>query len=99
VNLWTVVVLASVACMATKAIGYVIPEKVIKSGPVRRSADLVPAALLSGLISTGIATDHKQLIIGPPVAGLLTAIVLYSFKVPFLPTVVAAALVTAVVRM
>ena len=98
-SLWTVVVLASLACMATKAIGYVIPEKVVESRPVRRSADLVPAALLAGLISTGIATDQGHLAIGPPAAGLATAAVLFWCKVPFLPTVVAAALVPAAVRM
>ncbi|ANW62239.1 hypothetical protein MMUR_05260 [Mycolicibacterium murale] len=98
-NVWTVVVLASLACVAAKAIGYVMPEKVVESGPVRRSADLVPAALLAGLISTGIATDQGHLDIGPPAAGLLTAAVLFYFKVPFLPTVIAAALVTAVLRM
>jgi uncharacterized membrane protein len=98
-NVWTVVVLASLACLATKAVGYVIPEKVVESGPVRRSADLVPAALLAGLISTGIATERDSLVIGPPAAGLLTAAVLFWFKVPFLPTVAAAALVTAVLRM
>lgn len=98
-NSWTVVVLASLACVAAKAIGYVMPEKVLESGPVRRSADLVPAALLAGLISTGIATDQGRLDIGPPAAGLLTAAVLFYFKVPFLPTVIAAALVTAVLRM
>lgn len=98
-NVWTVVVLASLACVAAKAIGYVMPEKVVESGPVRRSADLVPAALLAGLISTGIATDQGHLHIGPPAAGLLTAAVLLYFKVPFLPTVTAAALVTAVLRM
>jgi branched-subunit amino acid transport protein len=99
VNVWTVVLLASLACLAAKVIGYVIPEKVVESGPVRRSADLVPAALLAGLISTSIATDQGQLDIGPPAAGLLTAAVLFYFKMPFLPTVIAAALVTAVLRM
>jgi hypothetical protein len=98
-SMWTVVVLASLACAATKALGYVIPEKVVESGPVRRSADLVPAALLAGLISTGIATDQGHLAIGPPAAGLATAAALFYFKVPFLPTVIAAALVTAVLRL
>lgn len=98
-TLWTILLLASLGCVVAKVVGYFIPEKIVKSGPVRRSAELVPAALLSGLISTGIAVDHQHLVFGPPIAGLLTAVVLFSFKVPFLPTVVLAALVTAIFRM
>jgi branched chain amino acid efflux pump len=99
VTLWTVLLLASLSCLVAKVVGYFIPERIVKSGPVRRSAELVPAALLSGLISTGVAVDHKHLVFGPPIAGLLTAVVLFSFKVPFLPTVLLAAGVTAILRM
>ena len=97
-NLWTILMIASLTCLAGKIIGYFIPEKFVRSGPVRRSAELVPAALLSGLISTGVTVDHGDLVLGPPVAGLVTAIALLSVRVPFLPTVVAAAAVTAFLR-
>ena len=98
-TLWSILALASLACLLLKIVGYLIPEDLVKSGPVRRTADLLPAALLAGLIGTGIAVENQHLAIGPPFAGVATAAVLFWLRVPFLPAVVAAAAVTAVLRL
>lgn len=98
-SLWSIIVFASLACLFLKVIGYVIPDKLVSSGPVRRTAELLPAALLAGLIATGIAVEGRHLAIGPPLAGFGAAVVLFSLRVPFLPTVVAAAAVTALLRL
>ncbi|WP_193043687.1 AzlD domain-containing protein [Mycolicibacterium baixiangningiae] len=98
-SLWWILVLASLACLLFKIIGYFIPGNFVKSGPVRRTADLLPAALLAGLIATGVAVEDRQLVIGAPLAGVATAAVLFWLRVPFLPAVVAAAVVTAALRL
>lgn len=98
-TMWSILVLASLACLFFKIIGYVVPENLVSSGPVRRTAELLPAALLAGLIATGILVEGRHLAIGPPLAGFAAAAVLFWLRAPFLVSVVAAAAVTALLRL
>lgn len=96
---WTIVLAASVACLALKLLGYAIPPRLFEPPPVRRSTELLPAALLAGLIVTQTFSIGQQLVVDARVAGLGAAALLYAVRAPFLVAVVAAAVVTALLRL
>ena len=105
-TLWNAVLLASVICVALKAVGYLLPARWLEAPRPARIADLLTVALLSALvvtqtiqgagghdaIGTSVAVDARLPAIG--VAGILLAL-----RAPFIVVVVAAAVVAAVLRL
>ena len=67
--------------------------------PVARVADLVPAALLAALVVVSCFSDGEQLVVDARGAGLAAAAVALAGRAPFVVAVVAASLVTALVRL
>ncbi|MBI5160632.1 MAG: AzlD domain-containing protein [Micrococcales bacterium] len=98
-TLWTIVLAASVACLGLKLLGYAIPPRLFEPPPIRRSTELLPAALLAGLIVTQTFSSGQQLEADARLAGLGVAAVLYAVRAPFLVAVVSAAAVTALLRL
>ena len=48
--MWTAVLLASVICLALKAIGYLLPTSLLQAPRPARIADLLTVALLAALV-------------------------------------------------
>ena len=49
-TLWTAVLLASVICLALKAVGYLLPTRWVQAPRPARIAGLRPVALLAALV-------------------------------------------------
>ena len=49
-TVWQIILLASIAVLAIKLAGYLVPERVLQTPTASRTANLVTVALLSALI-------------------------------------------------
>jgi uncharacterized membrane protein len=97
--MWLAVVVGSAGCFALKLIGLSLPQKALDHPKVRRSAELLPVALLTALIATQTFTSGHHLQLDARAAGLIAAIVAVRFKAPFLVVVALSCVVTALVRL
>lgn len=97
-TLWTAVLLASVICLALKAVGYLIPARVLEAPRPARIADLLTVALLAALVAVQTLGVGQQIVVDARVPALLVAAGLLLLRAPFLVVVVAAAGVAAALR-
>ena len=67
-------------------------------GHLRRTADLLPAAMLAALVVTSSVADGRSLTIDARLVGLAAAAIALRFKAPFVVVVVVAAIATAITR-
>lgn len=95
---WTAVIAASVACLALKVAGYLVPPRLFEPAPARRTLDLLPVALLTGLVVTQAFASGRALVLDARVPALAVAAVLLALRAPFLVVVLAAAVVAALLR-
>lgn len=97
-TLWLIVIIASLACLALKLAGYLVPASVLDRPAPARIANLLTVALLAALIGvqTFAAGQHVQLDARLPAVAV--AAVLFAFRVPFILVVIAACGVAALLR-
>lgn len=87
-------------CYALKLTGLVAPERVIADPRVRRVIELVPVALLTGLVAVQALANGRAIEIdGPRLAGLTAAVVAFLLRAPFLVVLIVAAGVAAGLRL
>jgi hypothetical protein len=98
VTTWQIVILASIACFALKAVGYVVPARAFEHPRVARISGLLTVALLSALIVVQTAGVGQALQIDARLPAVGVAAVLYALRVPFVVVVIAAAVVAALLR-
>lgn len=98
-TLWTAILLASVICVAVKAVGYVVPERWLDAPRPARIADLLTVALLGALVAVQTLGDGSAVVVDARVPALLVAGGLLAIRAPFLVVVVAAAVVAALLRL
>lgn len=98
-TLWQIVLLASIACVAIKLVGYAIPPHWLEKPAAARTADLLTVALLAALIAVQTLGAGQQLVLDARVPALVVAAALYWLRVPFLVVVIAAAAVAAALRL
>ncbi|MET0933722.1 MAG: AzlD domain-containing protein [Mycetocola sp.] len=98
-TLWHVVLLASIACVAIKLVGYAVPPHWLEKPAVARTADLLTIALLAALIAVQTLGSGQQLVVDARVPALAVAGLLYWLRAPFLVVVIAAAVVAALLRL
>jgi branched-subunit amino acid transport protein len=97
-KVWTIVAVVGVATIAIKAIGPVLlggrplPERV--AGPI----ELLAPAVLAALVVTQLVGGDRELVLDERLAGIAAAAVALALRAPLLAVVVAAAVVTALVR-
>jgi hypothetical protein len=96
---WNIVILASIVCLALKAVGYVIPPRAFEHPTVARIANLLTVALLAGLIAVQTLGAGQSVEVDARVPAVLVAAVLYALRVPFVVVVIAAAAVAALIRL
>ena len=97
--LWGAVLLASLACVAIKLAGHVLPEHWLAQPRVARVAALVTVALLSALVAVQTATAGDRLVVDARLPALAVAAVALALRAPFVLVVVLAAATAAGLRL
>ncbi|NYF17329.1 hypothetical protein HDC37_002157 [Microbacterium sp. AK009] len=97
-TLWTAVLVASIICVALKAVGYLIPPKVLEAPRPARIADLLTVALLAALVAVQTLGAGQAIVVDARVPAVLVAAGLLLLRAPFLVVVAAAALTAALLR-
>ncbi|ALJ19919.1 AzlD domain-containing protein [Microbacterium sp. No. 7] len=98
-TLWTATMIASIVCVALKAIGYLVPPRWFDAPTPARITDLLTVALLSALVAVQTLGAGQAVIVDARVPAVLVAAGLLMMRAPFLVVVVAAAAVAALLRL
>ncbi|MDQ1137082.1 hypothetical protein QE410_001881 [Microbacterium sp. SORGH_AS 1204] len=98
-TLWNAVLLASVICVALKAVGYLLPARWLEAPRPARIADLLTVALLSALVVVQTLAAGAAVIVDARVPAVGVAALLLWARAPFLVVVAAAAVTAALLRM
>lgn len=97
-TVWIGIAVMIVGCFALKYVGLSVPESVLQHPLTVRAVELIPAGLLGALIAVQVLASGSAVQLDARLLALGVAAVLLALRVPFLPMVVAAAVVAAVVR-
>jgi hypothetical protein len=95
---WVAILLAAAGCYAFKLAGLSVPPRVLEHPKVERVAELLPVALLAGLIGVQVLADGPTLTVDARLLGLGAAVVALLLRAPFLVVVVVAAAAAAAAR-
>lgn len=99
-NLWLLVSATVIGCYAFKLAGYFVPPAVLAHPQVRRLVELLPVALLAGLVVVEAVADGRHFDIdGPRLAGFAVGAFAVWRRAPFLVVVVVAAATAALLRL
>jgi hypothetical protein len=98
-TLWLIVIVASLACLALKLAGYLVPPSLIERPAPSRIANLLTVALLSALVAVQTLGSGAGLQFDARVPALAVAVALFALRVPFVLVVVAAAATAALIRL
>jgi uncharacterized membrane protein len=96
--LWAGIAVMIAGCFALKYAGLSVPENVLRHPLTVRAVELIPAGLLGALISVQVFADGSSVRLDARIAALGVAAVLLALRVSFLPVVVTAAVVAALLR-
>lgn len=97
-TLWTVIIIASLAGLALKVSGYLVPSELMEKEKPSRVAGLLTVALLAALVATQTLASGQQVELDARVPAILVAAMLFALRVPFIIVIVAAALTAAIIR-
>ena len=97
-TLWQIVLLASIAVLAIKMIGYLVPTTVLERPAAARIAGLTTVALLAALIVVQTVSTGQGLVLDARLPAVVVAAGLLAIRAPFILVIVAAALVAAALR-
>lgn len=95
---WFAILAGSLACYALKALGYVIPQRVLERPMVTQLVGMFPIALLAALLAVVTLADGMQLQVDARLAGLAAAAVALTLRAPFIVVVAVGAASAAVLR-
>ena len=98
-TLWTAILVAALICAAWKALGYLVPPKVLEAPRPARIADLLTVALLAALVAVQTLGLGQSIVVDARVPAVIVAGGLLLLRAPFLVVVAAAALVAALLRL
>ncbi|MDT0117680.1 AzlD domain-containing protein [Microbacterium sp. PRF11] len=98
-TLWTAVLVASILCVALKAVGYLVPARWIEAPRPARIADLLTVALLSALVVVQTLAVGSSIVVDARVPAVGVAAALLWVRAPFLLVVAAAAATAALLRL
>jgi uncharacterized membrane protein len=96
---WIAVLAGSLACYLLKLAGLSVPRRVLDNPRVRRTAALLPIAMLTGLIVIQAFTTGHRIVLDARAAGVGVAVVAIALRAPFLVVVTLACVTTALVRL
>lgn len=93
--MWGAVIGASILAFLFKYIGQSIPQSVLANPRVAKIADLIPTALLAGLVAVQTFANKSELVIDQRLAGLAVAAIALYLRANFLVMLIAATLTSA----
>ena len=97
-SVWQVIILASIAVLVLKLLGYLTPPSLIEKPVPARIAGLLTVALLAALIVTQTIGTGQGVTIDARVPALVIAAGLFALRVPFIVVIIAAAATAALIR-
>lgn len=95
---WTAILLTAAGCYLLKLAGLCVPARVLGRPWVRRTADLLPVALLGALVAVQTFSLGQSLQVDARLAGVAVGVVALLARAPFLVVVALAALTAALLR-
>lgn len=98
-TLWSAILLAALVCLSLKAVGYLVPPKVLEAPRPARISDLLTVALLAALVAVQTLGDGQAIVVDARLLALLVAAGLLWLRQSFLVVVFAAALTAALLRL
>jgi hypothetical protein len=96
---WFVVGVTCAGCYALKALGFLVPERIMDQPVVASAVRLLPVALLSSLIVSQSIGNAGGIRLDARLLGLATAGLLLALRVPLALTLVAAVAATGLLRL
>jgi hypothetical protein len=91
--------IAAIACLAWKALGYSVPTSWLEAPRPARITDLLTVALLAALVAVQTLGAGQAVIVDARVPAVLVAAVLLWMRQSFIVVVFAAALTAALLRL
>src|SRR3954453_6602914 len=98
-NVWTVILLASLIVLVVKLLGYLVPPSFIERPTPSRVATLLTVALLAALVATQTLQPGTGITVDARAPALVVPAVLLVLRAPFIVVVIAAAAVAALLRL
>ena len=98
-SIWNVILLASIAVLLLKLLGYLVPASVMERPAPSRIATLLTVALLSALVVTQTLERDHQVVVDARLPALVVAAILLALRAPFIVVVISAAVVAALIRL
>ena len=98
-TVWQIILLASIAVLALKVVGYLVPPSLIERTTPSRVANLLTVALLSALIVVQTLGQGQAIVLDARVPAIIVAAGLFALRVPFIVVVAAAAATAAALRL
>lgn len=98
-TVWQIILLASIAVLALKVVGYLVPPSLIERPTPSRVANLLTVALLSALIVVQTLGQGQAIVLDARVPAIIVAAGLFALRVPFIVVVAAAAATAAALRL
>ena len=96
--IWTAVIGSSIVAFAFKFIGQSIPQSVLAHPRIAKIADLIPTALLAGLVAVQTFANKTELVVDQRLAGLAVAAIALYLRANFLVMLLAATLTSAILH-
>lgn len=96
--IWVAVLAGSAVCFALKALGFVIPQRVLDNPVVARLVPLFPVALLAALLAVVTLADGQAVVFDARLAAVAAAAVALLLRAPFLVVVLVGAATAAGLR-
>ncbi len=97
--MWHIVLIASIAVLGLKLVGYAVPPSVLERPTPARVANLLTVALLAALTATQTLERSGEIVLDARVPAIVLAAALFALRVPFILVVLAAAACAALVRL
>lgn len=98
-SVWSAILLAAVVCLGLKAVGYLVPPRVLERPRPARISDLLTVALLAALVAVQTLGAGQAVTVDARVPALLVAAGLLWLRQSFLVVVVAAAATAGLLRL
>lgn len=97
-TLWHGILLASIAVLAIKLIGYAVPQRLFERPRPRRTLELLTVSLLAGLVAVQTLGGTDGVVVDARIPAVLVAAGLFALRAPFIVAVAIAAAVAAMLR-
>lgn len=96
--IWVAVLAGSAVCFGLKALGFVVPQRLLDDPMVARLVAMFPVALLAALLAVVTLGDGRAVVVDARVAAVAAAAVALLLRAPFLVVVFVGAATAAGLR-